>query len=202
MYSIIIPTMWRSHRTFNMLKAMAECEKVGEIIIIDNDHDRMPLCIPEISKVMVFTNGQNNYVNPSWNLGVDLAEHKYIALVNDDITFSTEIFNLKPNDDEIIGVHHSCYDGKDTQLKTIKVGTREHGFGCLMMMQRKDYKRIPNELKVSFGDDYLFSKFTHKSAITGVSIGTEMSTTSRDAEFIAIAEEDSKQWHTLNNKSL
>lgn len=197
--------MWRSHRTFNMLKAMAECENVGEIIIIDNDHDRMPLCIPEISKVMVFTNGQNNYVNPSWNLGVDLAECNYIALVNDDITFDTEVFDLKPTDDEIIGVHHSCYNRSDklsNQVKVIPCDVREHGFGCLMMMQRKDYKRIPNELKVSFGDDYLFSKFTHKSAIKGLSIGTEMSTTSRDAEFIAIAEEDSKQWHTLNSKSL
>lgn len=202
MYSVIIPTMWRSHRTFNMLKAMAECGNVGEIIIIDNDHDRMPLCIPEISKVMVFTNGSNNYVNPSWNLGVDLSENRHIALVNDDITFDTQIFNLKPIDDEIIGVHYSCYDGKEGQLNTIKVSTREHGWGCLMLMKRRYYKRIPESMKVSFGDDYLFSKFTHKSAIKGLSIGTEMSTTSSDAEFIAIAEQDSKQWHTLNSKSL
>ena len=194
--------MWRSDRLIPMLHKYAECKSVKEVIIIDNDSTRRPLCVETIEKVKIFANGQNNYVNPSWNLGVDLSENRHIALVNDDITFDTQIFNLKPIDDEIIGVHYSCYDGKEGQLNTIKVSTREHGWGCLMLMKRRYYKRIPESMKVSFGDDYLFSKFTHKSAIKGLSIGTEMSTTSSDAEFIAIAEIDSKQWHTLSSKNL
>jgi len=67
----------------------------------------------------------------------------------------------------------------------------------LMLMRNEDYLPIPS-MRVSYGDDWLFKNAKNRYNINGIRISTEMSTTSREAEFIAIAEEDSKIWHTLN----
>jgi hypothetical protein len=197
MYSLVIPTMWRSDRLIPMLHKYAECKSVKEVMIIDNDSTRRPLCVETIDKVKMFTNGQNNYVNPSWNLGVDLACAPNIALVNDDITFNPIVFDLNPKDNQLIGVHYTCYNSIKEHFDVIAVPNRSHGYGCLMMFKKSSYHRIPESLKVSFGDDYLFHKFEQKSAIFGLQIATEMSTTSKDAEFIAIAEQDGINYGTL-----
>jgi len=65
------------------------------------------------------------------------------------------------------------------------------------MFKKEDYKPIDERLKVSFGDDWLFLNFAQRYNINGIRVETEMSTTSREAEFIAIAEEDGKVWNSL-----
>ncbi len=37
MFSVIVPTMWRSERTLPMLQKLNDCDYVSEIILIDND---------------------------------------------------------------------------------------------------------------------------------------------------------------------
>lgn len=190
--------MWRSHRTVNMLIPLNNCKFVGEIIVIDNNMANQPFGLPTIDKLTILSNGENNYVNPSWNWGVSVAKYDNIALCNDDITFNPAIFELTPKPTELIGVGSYCYESKETNISLQHVTQRGHGFGCLMLFNKADYKPIPNKLRISFGDDWMFQHFATKSIITGLPIETEMSTTSRDAEFIAIAEQDSHIWHTLN----
>ena len=94
-YSVIIPTLWKSDRTKKLLSDLNECEYVDEIIIIDNtgteERDILPTIYPKLRMV---SKGKNIYVNPAWNLGVELAKNDLIALVNDDINFDTNVFGV------------------------------------------------------------------------------------------------------------
>ena len=38
-FSIVIPTLWKSNRTKQLLSDLSECEYVDEIIVIDNEYD-------------------------------------------------------------------------------------------------------------------------------------------------------------------
>ena len=199
--------MWRSERTIYLVESLLQCEYVGEVILIDNapGNPHADLLIQQSKgKVTYLTNGKNNYVNPSWNMGVRLAKYDNIALCNDDITFDPRHVFINGSElrDCIFGIHPESYEMrpiKDDAIATgrIEVKTRPHGFGCLMTLNKRDYVPIPEELRVSFGDDWLFKSIPNRIAML-FPIQTEMSTTSRDAEFIAIAQEDSNIWHTLN----
>ena len=81
--SIIIPTMWRSDKILKMLPIYEKCDLVKEVIIIDNDPKLTPDLKP-YSKILYYTNGENIYVNPAWNLGYTLSSNQVI-LANDDI---------------------------------------------------------------------------------------------------------------------
>ncbi len=199
MYSVIIPTMWRSERTLPLIEALVNCKYVGEVIVIDNAPGFIPL-FPTSPKLTFITNGQNNYVNPSWNMGVRLAKFDNIALCNDDITFNPDdVFKLDIGFGQLIGMHKDNYSTQPTpSIK--KTHHREHGFGCLMLMRKSTFVPVPEEMRVSFGDDWLFNHAIETFTLQ-IPIATEMSTTSRDAEFIAIAEQDSHIWHTLNNNN-
>lgn len=197
MYSVIIPTIWRSTRTLRLISDLVQCSRVGEVIIIDNNNGQ----IAEGGKVKIISNGKNNYVNPSWNMGVYAATYPFIALCNDDINFNaSKMFELEPDYGDIFGIGSACYETEiEFDYPTVShTHSRGHGWGCLMLMRNEEYPPIPNELKVSYGDDWLFKKLPNRYNINGIRVNTEMSTTSREAEFIAIAEQDSKIWHTLN----
>lgn len=91
-YTVVIPTLWKSNRTEQLIRDLNECEFVDEIIIIDNTNidewDRTYRKIRTVSK------GENIYVNPAWNWGIELAKNECIALINDDINFDPNIFGV------------------------------------------------------------------------------------------------------------
>jgi glycosyltransferase involved in cell wall biosynthesis len=198
MYSVVIPTLWRSNRTLRLISDLVQCDEVGEVIIIDNSSNTNMV---SGRKVKVISNGRNNYVNPSWNIGANEAQYTYLALCNDDINFNAnKLFQLQPEHGDIFGIGSSCYDCEvEFDYPSVApIYTRGYGWGCLMLMRNEDYFPIPDDLRVSYGDDWLFKFTPNKYNIHGIRINTEMSTTSREAEFIAVAEQDSKIWHTLN----
>jgi glycosyltransferase involved in cell wall biosynthesis len=89
-YSIVIPTMFKSTRIFEMLEKLNDCDAVGEIILIDNTESTTPHSeIPAYSKLRYINEGHNTGVNPAWNRGVELAKYELVALVSDDITRCT-----------------------------------------------------------------------------------------------------------------
>lgn len=209
MYSVIIPTMWRSPRTLKLISDLVQCDKVGEVIIIDNNPESKSIPAPcdlnftteYKGKVKIISNGRNNYVNPSWNMGVHAAAYPLIAICNDDINFNAnKMFELEPECSDIFGLGVLSYEiEREFDYPTVTpTDKRAHGWGCLIMFRKEDYKPIDERLKVSFGDDWLFLNFAQRYNINGIRVETEMSTTSREAEFIAIAETDSQIWHTLN----
>jgi len=192
MYSVIIPTLWKSDKTVNLIENFSKNEKVSEIILVDNDIKNSPIKSKKIDKLKIFAFEENIYVNPSWNFGVEKSTSEYIMLVNDDIIFDTNLLNsIEVPEKTIFGVHESCYKlNENENVTTPDAHAVTYGFGCLMIFQKKFYIKVPNELKIWFGDNFLFNIFQHKKYIKGIKIETIMSSTSNKEEFRKIINRD------------
>jgi len=166
-YSVVVPTMWRAAEQFTkFLAELCNYELVGEIIIIDNDNDAEPDDFQDHPKIKRFVPGKNIYVNPAWNLGVEVARYSRICIVNDDISFDLRLFDrLADLITPTAGVFGLCpgdplFDHPpvtDGAIDIIPwVGQIIHGFGCLMFLHRRNWAVIPAELKIYYGDNYIF----------------------------------------------
>jgi hypothetical protein len=150
-FSIVIPTLWKSDKIFTMLDFYEKCLFIEEIIIIDNDPDNSPNL--EYNKVKKYTKGTNILVNPAWNWGRSLSKHKLI-LANDDIIINdiSKILNLLLNTDyDIVGVDTKNYN---ENIRIDDIDHRIHGYGVFMYV--KNYFYIPEQIKIWYGDDFLF----------------------------------------------
>lgn len=195
-YSIIIPTLWKSKRTNKLLKDLEDCIYVDEIIIIDNasiyETDRT------IGKIRMVSKGENIYVNPAWNLGIKIAKNDLVALVNDDINFDTTIFGVITKDIlsefGIIGQSEFNYKVNNSDEPILEKWTgkvRDWGWGCLIMFDKTNWIDIPDDIKIWYGDDFIFKcNPSTKSTLKNFNIETEMSTTSDETKWDIIKKED------------
>ncbi len=162
MVSIIIPTLWKSDCIYETIRDFSFCNVEGpELIIIDNansDHNF------EAKGLTLVKQPENIFVNPAWNLGVELAKNNTICLLNDDITINLEtLFNNIPHFPEygIIGFDANrnltqTLNRDDDVWELEEASCRSLGFGCMMIMPKAHYEPIPPELKIYFGDDMLY----------------------------------------------
>jgi hypothetical protein len=195
-YTVIIPTLWKSNRTKKLLSDLNECEYVDEIIVINNQ--LTDVLDGKVEKVRHVSFGGNIYVNPAWNKGIELAKNECIALCNDDINFDPNIFGLITKDIlmeyGIIGQSEFNYKGNNTDEPIIEkwLGkVRDWGWGCLIIFDKKDWINIPNDIKIWYGDDYIFKcNPATKSILKNFNIQTEMSTTSDEKEWDEIKKKD------------
>ena len=197
-YSVVIPTLWKSNRIHKLLKDLEECEYVDEIIVIDNasiyETDRT------IGKIRMVSKGENIYVNPAWNLGIELAKNECIALCNDDINFNPNIFGVI---DEsiltyvgIIGMGEGNYKDeidkeKGSYIDIWEPGVNDWGWGCLIMLKKSHWLPIPNEIKIWYGDNIIKDvNSVSKGVLRNFKVETEMSTTSDETEWDEIKKKD------------
>lgn len=168
MLSIVIPTLWRSPYILDLLEYLNDIDQVGEIIIIDNDRTKSKN-LDVFSKVIHVKNPENNFVSPSWNQGVGVAKYDKICLLNDDVILHKDIFILMDNfiseSVGLIGLSSDVYENckehfedleKPKDLKIYPTSNRNFGYGCCMFLHKSSYKIIPNEMKIQYGDDYIF----------------------------------------------
>ena len=73
-YTVIIPTLWKSDRTKQLLSDLNACEYVDEIIVINNQ--LTDVLDAKVEKVRHISFGKNIYVNPAWNKGIELAKNE------------------------------------------------------------------------------------------------------------------------------
>ena len=202
-YSIIIPTLWKSDRTKQLIDDLQACEYVDEIIIIDNSYDGYQDTLVE--KIRFVSFGGNIYVSPAWNRGVELAKNEYIAICNDDVNFNPNIFGLFLAN-EVEGIVGQASDNYNKPYDMIPglgklEGIRPWGWGSLLLTQKKYWIPIPEELKVWYNDDFMTEiNPCTKWVLHNFTILTEMSTTSDLAEFNAIKENDRIEWEKIKNK--
>lgn len=183
-YSVIIPTMWKSHRTEKMLSVLEKSNYVKQIIIIDNDTQKRNIILENFSKVHYFPMEENIFVNKAWNMGKDFSDHENILLLNDDVSFDIEYAFHTVKDvlqnAGIIGINMLCYNPeryKNTPALLKVNHMTGGGFGCALFMKTERYKMIPSEIKVWFGDNWLFETQTLPNyALGGLFVETEMST--------------------------
>lgn len=170
MLSIIIPTLWQPPVFPYFINLLAQSSAVGEIIVLDNAIEKK---YPEKNdkffknaKIKIIPLPTNVGVNVAWNIGADIAEESNLAILNDDIIFDISILKktdfILSNDTSVGLICGPSY--KDSPEYSMfsnvlfeKVSEQIYmGAGTMMFLKKENYKKIPKELKVFFGDNFLF----------------------------------------------
>lgn len=164
--SIIIPTLQKNLDFLTQLiGSLVKDEAVGEIIVIDNstkgfeyNNDKVRVIIPE----------ENLFVNPSWNLGAKESKFEYLGILNDDICipegFCGRILNDITESTGVIGTNgysmiNKSYEPENITDNSYRLEEKPFttfNFGVMMFMHRNCFYEIPTDLKIFYGDDYLF----------------------------------------------
>ena len=138
-WSVVIPTIWRSAYTRELLSKLNEEPLVGEIILIDNAPKKIAHEFSRLEKLVHLPQKSNIYVNPAWNLGVNRAKYAQICICNDDVLFNTSVFAsatnhlLSERKPTIIGAHKDSFSLEtECQLSFSKGHWIGQGWGCLM----------------------------------------------------------------------
>lgn len=167
LYSVVVPTMWNCGFFPEFLKDLLDFPAVGQVILINNNMEKMPRDLPLTSpKLRILYYGTNIGVNPAWNIGVQESKYRKVCIANDDVVFDSKIFNrvdsvLGPNS----GVVGICPGVKDFNQPPFETGigkvipwTGQHtyGFGCLMFVHKDWYQPVPEGLKIYYGDNWIF----------------------------------------------
>ena len=201
-FSVIIPTMWYSDKILKSLPLLESSPDVGEIILIDNNKSRRPAQITPTLKLRIIEQEKNIFVNPAWNLGVELSNYENICISNDDLVWDV---NCLPYINENLHLGIIGQDGKNYygggEYSLHKLDKRGWGWGCLLFVHKTKWKPIPSTLKVAYGDDWLLREIGGWM-ITGIQIETEphpwgLSRTASRNEFVKISVEDEREWNKL-----
>ena len=195
LFSIIIPTMWKSKHLVKMLDLYQKSKYVYEIILIDND-PKNKLELPNYDKILYYSENKNIYFNPACNICYNLYSKKLI-LANDDILINNldDVLNLINNSDyDVIGVNVK----KENKLSIDVVKTFPgNGYGCFLYI--KNYKYIPTKYKIWRGDYIQFINGKKNGILNNPHIGGDISTTiDNDPELIKIAKKDSETYKITN----
>lgn len=200
-FTIGIPTIWKSQRINKSVKDLNELEIINEIIIIDNLH-QYDGRFDTIEKVRVIQPEENLWVNPAWNRIVKEAQSELIVLLNDDINFDVNIFNVITKDtlevSGFIGMGQGNYENTEFDSPPIiqdATRTSDGGWGCMIMFPKHYWVDIPEKLKIWYGDNFIKERNPYpKSVLRNFPIETEMSTSSDLMEVRAVRDNDSQLW--------
>jgi glycosyltransferase involved in cell wall biosynthesis len=197
-YTIVIPTLWKSNRTLKLIDDLKQCEFVDEIIIIDNKSDKVE--DKTEGKIRLISFGENIYVNPAWNKGIELAKNECIALCNDDINFDPNIFGAITENtfmySGIIGMGEGNYkdqidEERGPYIDMWQPGVNDWGWGCLILLKKEYWRPIPNEIKIWYGDNIIKDiNPVAKGCLRNFKVETEMSTTSDEKEWDEVKKKD------------
>lgn len=185
MISVIIPTMWRAPHIIKLLPMLNSNPYVGEIILIDNDRSKTNHnLLKNINKLVYWSFQEGNvFVNPAWNLGVKISKYDKLCIMNDDCLINLndfkKIYDKITPDIGILGFSQNSYcqyivESFDclcdagfgsnitfdvinpSQHKLYRNGMPHIYYGSVMFMHKHNYRVIPQEFKVYFGDLFLY----------------------------------------------
>jgi hypothetical protein len=164
--SVVIPTLQKNLELLNNLVKMLDKDpSVSEIIIIDNAIKGYSF---DSNKLRVITPKENLFVNPSWNFGAREAKEEIIALLNDDITipedFCKNVVSQMTDEMGLVGCHIDYVDNtpeikappENTGIKLKRSFGRNTYFGIAMFVSKKHYYEIPEDIKIFWGDEWLY----------------------------------------------
>lgn len=204
MFSIIIPTMQKDPEILNKLLSQLEGDpSVGEIILIDNACKGFE---GPYSKLRVLKQRENIFVNPAWNLGIEASDpkYRYFGILNDDIIFPRNLFGkvlefLQQADENTGLAGIDCVSNtpkkdfdtypEDSEI-TFEKADKLNGFwGSAYFGDKKNYVKIPEEMKVFYGDHFLFTRNLQAGRtnykITNLKVKHLESLTSHSSKFIS-----------------
>lgn len=172
MISIVIPTLQKRLDILEKLvNSLNNDPAVGEIIVINNAVKPLEF---SYEKMRVITPEANIYVNPAWNLGVKEGVNEYVGLLNDDIIiaddFCSRMLDVIPDDFGIIGytkesiipVEEGEQNPEEAEIKLVKTDFIDFGFGICMFFKKENYPVIPKDMKIMYGDCWIFNEYKKK----------------------------------------
>jgi hypothetical protein len=204
-FSVIIPTIWKSEYTMELLERYSKSDYVGEIILIDN----APTKDIVMDKLIHIKEETNTYVNPAWNKGVRLSKYDNITITNDDILFDVdEYFYYMQQAHNVlelgyIGSHSHNYtitQSNNTEIELYDNKTNTGGWGCLFSFNKNNWKPIPNQLKIWYGDNWIHGTNGLILQLKGIAIQTKMSTSSDLDSVRDVRDNDTIEWMKLINQ--
>ncbi len=168
MISIIIPTMQKRIDILkNLVKTLNDDNSVGEIIIINNAIKPLEF---SYDKMRIITPDDNIYVNPAWNLGIKEAKYDTVGILNDDIiiadNFCTSLLAAFPENAGVLGysskavipINNTIKKPENAEIKLHPIDFIDFGFGIAIFLHKASYPVIPEELKIMYGDCYIFDE--------------------------------------------
>ena len=163
----------------------------NEILLFDNGSEPSFEKISNGLNIRYHREKQNLFVNPAWNKIFEKENCKYLTLLNNDCFILSQnyfedviehmekyevgisscknknILKLKKNGLQTI--NHSIFSKEDQPLKCNLHARRQ---GWLMTLNLETYKtldyKIPNYLKLWYGDDWIWSQFALNNLKMGV----------------------------------
>ncbi len=180
------------------MKDIVKQESVGELIVIDNTEVSVTIN-EKIPKLVHIKEGRNTYVNPAWNKGYRLAKFDKLLFVNDDVQtnwgFINAIEEYITEDRGMIGAGVSCWQGPHHGGGVVPINNRPNCYGCVFAIHKNSYVEIPEDLKIHYGDDWLFTKSGKPNyEIVGWQMGGESEQTSGQIQFHPVKEADKRLW--------
>jgi hypothetical protein len=179
MIDVVIPTMCLGPKDWfkYTLNELFICKEVKKIIIIDNTKDSLYKKNFFVNdKIILVENKKNNFVNPSWNQGINLSSSENYLILNDDILVSNIVLSMVDKilkTDNNIGLltvltnEHITIDQYIEKSKlfdenrisfTEKMLNPQGIQGWFMAGRKYEWKNIPEEIKIWYGDNFIFNR--------------------------------------------
>lgn len=191
-WTVIIPTIWKFDKFSIQLDDYLKNDLIDEIILIDNSFEYYNHYESIPDKINLIQQTNNIYVNPAWNLGVEISKTENIIIANDDILFdSLEYIHYlnyflnymidKKEGIGFVGSHSENYqlqNNNNPKIEKYDNRNNKGGWGCLFAFRRSSWIPIPNELKIWYGDNWIHMYNKEIYQLRGFKIETKMSTSS------------------------
>ena len=209
---LVIPTMLKSEHLRTMLPRYQNNPYVTRIHLIDNTCGEFlkQYDTKELYKLEVTTPVKNMYVNPSWNYGVSRCkQNSIVGILNDDILFDDDVFEYIIYFSEnmgILGMHNTNFETTEKAYEIVDIPHHCFGWGTAIFIEKRDWVIIPDELKIFYGDTWMFHNNPIKcKALKGVPMKeSNMSMTTTSPELIdelrELHKQDIQAWDKLGRK--
>lgn len=171
MISVIMPTIWVGQSYIEMLPLYQDNPLIEEIIFIDNDASNVDDYIFNYSKLVYLPQKENIYVNPAWNLGAKLAKCDILCFASDDISIDLRFLDkalayLTPKsgmlglcEDSIKEAGSIIEFAQVSDASSIEISEKINPrYATFFMTHKESYHHIPDDLKIHYGDVYLYDK--------------------------------------------
>jgi len=196
-FTIVVPTMWKYPPFLRFLRDLVDFPLVEEVVLINNNRSETPDDPVLVdSKIRMIVPEQNIYVNPAFNIGVELSNTDNICLLNDDLVFDLKILmHVQRSMNLGVGVMGICpglaeFNQTPFTSGTVQIvpwnGQHTFGFGCLMFVHKKNWLPIPESFKLYYGDNWIFDTALMRGLtnymITDALFHTPYATTCKDMQ--------------------
>ena len=223
MISVVIPVLNQLFLTNNLLDYISDNSvKPVEIFLIDNNssEDIQSAVDSHPNLNIIYMRQKKNIgVNAAWNIGIQLAKGNFLSILNNDIIlpkfFFKYIKELMIKHKEVGICVPNTVEDKTTvittesypYIKTFPLARREGWAYTIRTSVARECYPIPTNLKLFFGDDYLFGK-TRELGYTVVKMVTNpiyhygsitLSATLGDSKTLQSLKDERKIWEGMKN---